>query len=57
MKVLKRKDTGKHVINGSKIWSIKVFRFVRNRDGSLMKVKARFCFRGDTQIEGVDSLP
>jgi len=46
---LVKRTTLMHVLPGT--W---VFRCKRYPDGSVRKVKGRFCVRGDREIEGVD---
>jgi hypothetical protein len=42
-------------LNGKKVLdSTWVFRHKRFPDGSVRKLKARWCVRGDQQVEGVD---
>ena len=47
--VVKRSSVKKHVLPGT--WA---FRRKRYPDGRVRKLKARFCVRGDKQIEGID---
>ena len=44
-----KRDPSKHILQGT--WAFKRKRFP---DGRIRKLKARFCVRGDQQIEGVD---